>query len=79
MCEWPKCKSKANYGYMECAIDDSGENLEDFAFCQLHANVTAKLNDDKDQCEWDKLTKKEKRRATQIVYRMNRTRQNPRQ
>src|SRR5436309_27517 len=66
ICEYPRCKSKADYGYMEVATCDNGEDLMDVALCRIHANVTLNYNDDKEDWEWNKLTKKEKRRVSQI-------------
>jgi hypothetical protein len=50
-------------------MTDCGEEFG-VLLCHIHANVVLNYNDDKDDWEWDKLTREEKRRVSQIVYRL---------
>lgn len=66
-CNYPRCKSSAKY-CTEVLHEETGEYLR-VDFCKIHYNALLVYNDDKDDWHWNKLTEKEKRRVTQIVYR----------
>lgn len=68
MCEISRCKCKADYGYMDL-IDECGADYG-LCVCKVHATAIELYGDGwRDDTEWDNLTKQEKRRVSQIVYR----------
>lgn len=70
MCEWPRCKRKADYGNMDVCADDCCEELMGVVLCRVHANVTLNLNDDKDEWEFSQLSKQEKKAVNNCIYRL---------
>jgi hypothetical protein len=69
-CDYPHCEEYGEYE-SEAATDDSGEEMMQVNFCLLHYNAFLNYNDEKCFLYWDKLTPKQKRQVTQIVYRWN--------
>lgn len=68
MCEMPSCKSKADYGNMD--IEDDAGYETGITVCKVHATAIGLYNDWwREDTEWENLTKQEKHRVSQIVYR----------
>lgn len=68
-CEYPGCKDKAVYD-SEYAIDDCGDQLDYFQMCAIHYNAIAIYNEDRDDWEFRKMSKEDRRKASQLGYRL---------
>ena len=66
----PYCESIADYGNMDI-VDDAG-NYAGITVCKVHATAIGLYNDWwREDTPWDELTKKERKRVSQIVCRWN--------
>lgn len=68
-CEYPKCKAKAEYE-SEYAADDCGDQLIWVKMCAVHYNAIAIYNEDRDDWEFRKMSKEDRRKASQLGYRL---------
>lgn len=77
-CEYPRCKAKATYSD-EYSMDDSGESLMDVSLCAIHYNAIAIYNEERDNWEFRKMSKEDRRKASQLGYRLKNPGQKERQ
>lgn len=69
-CQFPRCKANADYGNMDC-VSESGEEIG-VMLCKIHATAIEIYNDAwKEDTNWPDFNQKERRRVSQIVYRLH--------